>query len=114
MFCVVVHLGYQQLTLARATCRPNLSVIDAPTLNLRFDSFLVPILAPLSSSIPVPSRDDGGNIGAPLALHTLSSKLRAKLEQIVARDSLADIDVEDKEILWMARYNFVQDSAVLP
>lgn len=34
---------------------------------------------------------------------TFSSKVRARLEAIVARDALGSLDNEEKEILWMAR-----------
>lgn len=53
-------------------------------------------------------------VGAPVSLSTLSSKVRKRLDEIVKFDSLTELTDSDRALLWLTRHNFIEDPSVLP
>jgi len=97
--------------LFRMPTRDNLSQRDACVLRVQFDSFAVPVVAPLTEKYREP---DPRIVGVEVSLKTLSRTQNKQLTQLINADPLYVMSPEDKQLLWMMRHSLVEHSQVLP
>lgn len=97
--------------IGRGTTTDNLSSKRVPTLHIRFDTFLKPVIG-----VPVTKLQD---VIEPTNAHqALSPSSRSKKDkgimEVVDRDLLATLSQEEQTIMWENRRNYMDRPDVLP
>lgn len=92
----------------RATNRENLSIIDPAILQLQFDSFVCPVVAPITEL----------NVGSTLPpsppTSNTDSKTAKALKSLRSVDALYQLTDDNKKLLWQMRHSVTDCPSLLP